>query len=176
MPPRTRKTATTEQTDAATADISTSGVAAEPAPEQTTEGTASASDETENKAASATDIETKVPDVAPLEPPAARLEPAPDSDTLTTAQQLLPANLEGQIVDDATGEIPSDPDGVFVTVGLYGERARCTVRLVENVGIGVYKTPTTRLLVPVGAELKTSQADRIVTRLREQLDAASAAE
>jgi hypothetical protein len=176
VPPRTRKTASTEQTDTAPADTSTSDTATEPASEQATEGTTLLSDQTENKAAPAADVETKVPDVAPLEPPAAPPTPVPDPDTLTTAQQLLPADLEGQIVDDATGEIPPDPDGVFVTVGLYGERARCTFRVVETGGWGVNTPPTTRLLVPVGAELKTSQADRIVTHLREQLDTAPAAE
>ncbi|MFG3132871.1 hypothetical protein ACGFZU_34885 [Streptomyces tendae] len=169
VPPRTRKTATTEQADATATDTAPE---ASPAPAN---GSATA-DETENKAAPAADVETKVPDVAPLEPPAAPLEPAPDLDTLSTAQQLLPANLDGRIVDDATGEMPADPDSVFVTVGTYGERARSSVRLVEHAGIGVYQTPITRLLVAAGAELKRSQADRIVARLHEQRTVAAAAE
>ncbi|MER7497007.1 hypothetical protein ABT033_30980 [Streptomyces pharetrae] len=168
MPPRTRKTTTDEQTDSATAEATTETVAEAP-------DTAAAA-EPENKATPAADVETKVPDVAPLEPPAAPLEPAPDPDTLSTAQQLIPAKLDGRIVDDATGEMPTDPDGVFLTVGTYGERAQCTVRLVEHTGIGTYNTPITRLLVAAGSELKRSQADRIVARLREQLAQAAAAE
>lgn len=170
MPPRTRKTTTDDQTDSVTAEATTETVQNADAP------AAEATAEPENKAAPAADVETKVPDVAPLEPPAAPLEPAPDLDTLSTAQQLIPAKLDGRIVDDATGEMPTDPDGVFLTVGTYGERAQCTVRLVEHTGIGTYNTPITRLLVAAGAELKRSQADRIVARLREQLAQAAAAE
>ncbi|MYX26755.1 hypothetical protein GTY75_08740 [Streptomyces sp. SID8381] len=167
MPPRTRKTTTAEQNEdtAAAAESTSEPTAAEDA----------ASDVGGNKAAPVADVETKIPDVAPLEPPSAPPEPAPELDKLSTAQQLLPADLDGRIVDDATGEIP-DPDGVFITVGTYGERARCTVRLVEHTGIGVYKTPITRLLVAAGAELKKSQADRITARLRQQLATAAAAE
>ncbi|MFF9192663.1 hypothetical protein [Streptomyces rochei] len=171
MPPRTRKTATTEQTDTASADTIPE---TSPAPAAADDSTAV--DETENKAAPAVDVQTKVPDVAPLDPPTAPLEPAPDLDTLSTAEQLLPAKLDGRIVDDATGEMPTDPDSVFITVGTYGERARSSVRLIEHAGIGTYQTPITRLLVAAGAELKRSQADRIVARLHEQLNPAAAAE
>ncbi|WP_329317362.1 hypothetical protein OG723_44145 (plasmid) [Streptomyces sp. NBC_01278] len=128
----------------------------------------------ENKAV-ADSVETKIPDVAPLDPPA-KPAPVPERDPLTTAQQLLPAELGDRIVDDATGEPPADPEGVFVPVALHGSTLRCTVRLVEHVGLGPYRTPTTRLLVPVGAELKRDQATRVVARLREQLSPAPIAE
>lgn len=170
MPPRNRKTTPAEQSDSTAAEATAETV------QETGAADTAATPAPENKAAPVADVETKVPDVAPLEPPAAPLEPAPDLDTLSTAQQLLPAKLDGRIVDDATGEIPTDPDGVFLTVGTYGERAQCTVRLVEHTGIGTYNTPITRLLVAAGVELKRSQADRIVARLREQLDPAAAAE
>ncbi|MFI8265276.1 hypothetical protein [Streptomyces sp. NPDC085665] len=128
----------------------------------------------ENKAVPA-DVETKTPSVAPLEPPT-RPEPAPERDPLTTAQQLLPDELGDRIVDDATGQPPEDPDAVFVPVMPHGNTLRSTVRLVEHVGLGIYQSPTRRLLVPVGAELRRGQAARIIARLREQLDPASAAE
>ncbi|MFD9248387.1 hypothetical protein [Streptomyces bottropensis] len=110
--------------------------------------------------------ETKVPDVAPLEAPA-EPEPIPEPEFLTTAQQLLPATI-GEVVDEATGEPPADPDGVFVPVPPYGTTFRCTVRLIEHVGMGAYDTPATRLLVPVGAQLKRQQMEKVVTRLHAQ--------
>ncbi|MGW0562945.1 hypothetical protein ACWDZ4_20555 [Streptomyces sp. NPDC003016] len=123
----------------------------------------------------ADDTDTKIPDVAPLEPPA---EPAPEPvhEPLTTAQQLLPAQLGDRIVDDATGRPPTDPDTIFIPVMPYGSTMRCTVRLVEHVGLGTYRTPTTRLLVPVGAELKRAQAERIVAQLHAQTNTAHAGE
>ncbi|RSS97250.1 hypothetical protein EF903_01640 [Streptomyces sp. WAC05292] len=158
MPPRTRKTTSDD---------------AEPTPEiiPVTDETAEAP---ENKAVPAP-AETKIPDVAPLEPPA-EPEPLPERDPLTTAQQLLPAELGDRIVDDATGEPPADPDSVFVPVMPHGSTLRCTVRLIEHVGLGAYRTPTTRLLVPIGAELKRGQAARVVARLRDQLSPTPASE
>ncbi|MEU0857407.1 hypothetical protein ABZ352_18485 [Streptomyces griseofuscus] len=138
---------------------------------KTTEDPAPADEETvgmvEDKAVPA-DTETKTPDVAPLEPPT-EPDPLPEPAPLTTAQQLLPARLGDLIVDEATGHPPADPEGVFVTVQPYGSSVRCTVRLIEHVGMGAYNTPTTRLLVPAGAELRRDQAARIVARLRAQL-------
>ncbi|MEU6632827.1 hypothetical protein ABZ905_31775 [Streptomyces parvus] len=153
MPPRTRKTTSDETEEATTEDTATA-----------------APDVAENKAV-ADLTETKVPDVAPLEPPAAP-EPVPDPVPLTTAQQLLPAHMGDRIVDDATKEPPPDPDGVFVPVMPHGSSFRCTVRLIEHVGMGTYNTPTTRLLVPIGAELRRDQAERVLSRLRAQLTAA----
>lgn len=111
--------------------------------------------------------ETKAPDVAPLEPPS-EPEPVPEPEPLTTAQQLLPAKLGHLIVDEATDQAP-DPDAVFVPVQPHGSTFRCTVRLIEHVGMGAYNTPSKRLLVPVGAELRRHQAERIITDLRAQL-------
>ncbi|AWI32697.1 hypothetical protein [Streptomyces tirandamycinicus] len=125
---------------------------------------------TEDKAAPA-DTETKVPDVAPLEPPT-EPEPEPEPAPITTPQQLLPAQLADRIVDEATGELPADPDAVFVPVQPHGSSYRCTVRLIEHVGMGAYNTPASRLLVPVGAELQRHQAQRIIDRLRDQLHTA----
>ncbi|MER7759463.1 hypothetical protein [Streptomyces sp. NPDC097619] len=149
MPPRTRKTTSDdpEQTPET------------PVPEGTTEVP-------EDKAT--LPHETKLPEVAPLEPPPAP-EPLPEPDPLTTAQQLLPAQLGDRIVDDATGEPPPDPDTVFVPVLPHGNTLRCSVRLIEHVGLGPYRSPITRLLVPIGAELKRGQAARVVARLHEQL-------
>ncbi|MEU7228927.1 hypothetical protein [Streptomyces chrestomyceticus] len=122
---------------------------------------------TENKAATS-DTETKTPDVAPLEPPR-EPEPVPEPAPMTTAQQLLPAKLGDLIVDEATGQPPANPDGVFVAVQPRGARFRSTVRLIEHVGMGAYNTPATRLLVPAGGELSRYQADRVIARLRAQL-------
>ncbi|MFF4188097.1 hypothetical protein ACFYZ9_33375 [Streptomyces sp. NPDC001691] len=109
----------------------------------------------------------KQPDVAPLEPPAQR-EPEPDAEPIRNPQQIIPEGLDGSIVDDATGKPPAEIDTVFEAVTPYGNALRCTVRLVEHVGLGTYRTPTTRLLVPAGAELDPVNAQRIVTRLRAQ--------
>lgn len=167
MPPRTRKT-TSDDTEAATPEATA-------AEDTTTEATEPAMPEiVEDKAAPA-DTETKIPDVAPLEPPHVP-EPIPEPVPLTTAQQLLPAKMGDHIVDDATGEPPTDPDGVFVPVQPHGNSLRCTVRLVEHVGMGAYNTPTARLLVPVGAELRRDQAERVVARLRAQLSASADSE
>ncbi|WP_330335720.1 hypothetical protein OHS33_38730 (plasmid) [Streptomyces sp. NBC_00536] len=161
MPPRTRKTTSED-------------VEETPEAAPTTEPTVEAPEAPENKAVSV-EVETKTPIVAPLEPPA-EPEPVPERDPLTTAQQLLPAELGDRIVDDATGLPPADPDSVFVPVMPHGSTLRCTVRLVEHVGLGTYRTPTTRLLVPIGAELKRGQVARVVARLHEQLNPPSAAE
>ncbi|MGA5411569.1 hypothetical protein ACPCSC_30480 [Streptomyces lavendulocolor] len=156
--PRTRKTAAADTED----KIPDAAEINEPA------------EAAENKAATAdTEIktpeaeETKAPDVAPLEPPA-EPEPIPEPEFLTTAQQLLPATI-GNVVDEATGEPPADPDAVFVPVPPYGTTFRCTARLIEHVGMGAYDTPATRLLVPVGAQLKRQQMEKVVARLRAQL-------
>ncbi|WP_030372334.1 hypothetical protein [Streptomyces rimosus] len=122
----------------------------------------------EGKATAPAATETKTPDVAPLEPPS-EPEPVPEPAPMTTAQQLLPAKLGHQIVDEATGQPPADPDGVFIPVQPHGNRFRCTVRLIEHVGMGAYNTPATRLLVPAGGELSRYQADRVIARLRSQL-------
>lgn len=162
MPPRTRKT-TSDDAEAATSEETN-------VEDATSEATEPALPEiVEDKAAPA-DTETKIPDVAPLEPPRTP-EPVPEPVPLTTAQQLLPAKMGDRIVDDATGEPPTDPDGVFVPVMPHGSSLRCTVRLVEHVGMGAYNTPTARLLVPAGAELRRDQVERVVARLRAQLSA-----
>jgi hypothetical protein len=124
-------------------------------------------DPTENKAVTE-DTEIKAPDVAPLEPPPPPVEPAkPESPV--GPEGLMPAELGDRIVDEATGEPPTDPDTVFEELPPYGYMCRSLVRLVEHVGMGAYRTPTTRLLVPAGADLKREDADRIVARLREQI-------
>ncbi|MFC8537982.1 hypothetical protein ACFUJY_29280 [Streptomyces sp. NPDC057249] len=159
-PPRTRKTTT--------ADIEETT----PGPAETTEPTEApenktAATQTETKTPEL--AETKTPDVAPLEPPA-EPEPAPEPDQLTTARQLLPAQITGLIVDAATGQAPPDPDAVFVQVQPpHGNTFRCTARLIEHFGMGTYNTPATRLLVPIGADLKRGQMERVVARLRSQL-------
>ncbi|MFD4933414.1 hypothetical protein [Streptomyces virginiae] len=171
MPPRTRKT-TSEDTES-TPELQATEPS-EPLDVVETPEAVPPPEAAENKAVSAA-VETKTPIVAPLEPPA-EPEPVPERDPLTTAQQLLPAELGDRIVDDATGLPPTDPDGVFVPVMPHGGTVRCTVRLVEHVGLGIYRSPTVRLLVPIGAELKRGQAARVVARLREQLSPAPAAE
>ncbi len=121
---------------------------------------------TENKAI-ADETESKVPEVAPLEPPA-KEEPAASPEAIRGPQELIPAELSEYIADDATGRPPADPDAVFVPVNPYGSSLRSTVRLVERVGLGIYRTPTTRLLVPAGAELTRAAAERIIARLHQQ--------
>ncbi|MFJ5143052.1 hypothetical protein [Streptomyces sp. NPDC088707] len=159
--PRTRKTTSdTEEKIPATT------VGTEPA--DATEDKAAPGD-TETNIPEA--VETKAPDVAPLEPPT-DLEPIPEPELLTTAQQLLPATIGDRVEDEATGQPPTDPDAVFVPVPPYGTTFRCTVRLIEHVGMGAYNTPATRLLVPVGAQLKRQQMERVVARLHAQLAAA----
>ncbi|MGW7090099.1 hypothetical protein ACWGH2_42320 [Streptomyces sp. NPDC054871] len=163
MPPRTRKT-TSDDTDVPASEAATAPEATEsPMPEIV-----------EDKAAPA-ESETTIPDVAPLDPPRTP-DPIPEPVPLTTAQQLLPAKMGDHIVDDATGEPPSDPDGVFVPVRPQGSTLRCTVRLVEHVGMGAYNTPTARLLVPIGAELRRDQAERVLNRLRAQLSGSADSE
>ena len=107
------------------------------------------------------------PDVAPLEPPAPR-EPEPEPEPVRNPQQILPEGLDGTIVDDATGQPPADIESVFTPITPYGNALRCTLRLVEHVGLGTYRTPTTRLLVPAGADLDPANAQRILARLRAQ--------
>ncbi|MFD7763566.1 hypothetical protein [Streptomyces microflavus] len=158
MPPRTRKT--------------TSDDAAEGTPvEDLTEGSPAVTLEAAEDKALSDLTETKIPEVAPLEPPAVP-DPIPDPVPLTTAQQLLPATMGDRIVDDATQKLPPNPDSVFVPVMPHGSSFLCTVRLVEHVGMGAYNTPTARLLVPIGAELRRDQAQRVLSRLRAQLAAA----
>ncbi|MER5482651.1 hypothetical protein ABT024_05455 [Streptomyces sp. NPDC002812] len=120
----------------------------------------------ENKAVSA-ETETKTPDVAPLEPPIEFLPP-PTPEPVGGPHQLIPAELGEYIVDDATGRPPQDPDTVFFPVNPHGTALRSTVRLIEHVGLGTYRTPTTRLLVPAGAEVRRPEAERIVAQLRAQ--------
>ncbi|MFI9052530.1 hypothetical protein [Streptomyces sp. NPDC053427] len=168
MPPRTRKT-TLDDTEVASSEAA--------APEDATSDATTEPEMpeiAEDKAAPA-DTETKIPDVAPLEPPRTP-EPIPERVPLTTAQQLLPAKMGDRIVDDATGEPPTDPEGVFIPVMPHGGSQRCTVRLVEHVGMGAYNTPTARLLVPIGAELRRDQAERVLARLRAQLSTSSDSE
>ncbi|MGW0757169.1 hypothetical protein ACWD1Y_11875 [Streptomyces sp. NPDC002814] len=158
-PPRTRKTSAADTEDKIPDAVDTT----EPA--EAAEDKAATAD-TETKTPEA--VDTKAPDVAPLEPPA-EPEPIPEPELLTTAQQLLPATIGDRVVDEATGEPPADPDAVFVPVPPYGATFRCTVRLIEHVGMGAYNTPATRLLVPVGAQLKRQQKEKVVARLRAQL-------
>lgn len=156
-PPRTRKTTATDTEEKVPDTTET----VEPPEDKT------ALIETETKTPETG--ETKTPDVAPLEPPA-EPEPLPEPDPMTTAQQLLPAKIGDHVVDEATGEAPADPDAVFVQVQPpHGNTFRCTARLIEHVGMGAYNTPATRLLVPVGAELKRGQMERVVARLHAQL-------
>lgn len=157
---RTRKTAAEPAEDKAVADGIEPG--ADPAEDK------AVSDAVEIGAVPAEGTETKAPDVAPLEPPAPPVEPA-EPETPVGPDGLMPAELGDRIVDEATGQAPTDPDTVFEVLPPYGYLCRSRVRLVEHVGMGAYRTPTTRLLVPVGAELKRDDADRIVARLREQL-------
>lgn len=161
-PPRTRKT-----TDAEEKIPETVGTA-EPA-ESAEDKTAAVDTETKTPEA----VETKTPNVAPLEPPV-EPEPRPEPEPMTTAQQLLPARIGDHIVEEATGEAPVDPDAVFVQVQPpHGNTFRCTARLIEHVGMGAYNTPATRLLVPIGAELKRGQMERVVARLHAQLVSAA---
>ncbi|AXI91315.1 hypothetical protein SAM9427_36705 (plasmid) [Streptomyces sp. ETH9427] len=121
----------------------------------------------EDKAVPDGTVETKTPDVAPLEPPDVP-EPPKAPDTPVGPEGLVPAQLGDRIVDEATGEAPADLDGLFESLPPYGYMVRSRVRLVEHVGMGTYRTPTSRLLVPAGADLKREDADRILARLREQ--------
>ncbi|PRH78866.1 hypothetical protein C6N75_12740 [Streptomyces solincola] len=163
-PPRARKTTTTDA-DTGTEEKTPDTVEA-PEPAEAAENKTAA---VETEAKTPEPAETKVPDVAPLEPPA-EPEPLPEPDPMTTAQQLLPAQISDHIVDEATGKAPADPDAVFVHVQPpHGNTFRCTARLIEHVGMGAYNTPATRLLVPIGAELKRGQMERVVARLRAQL-------
>ncbi|MEU9397452.1 hypothetical protein AB0D86_46680 [Streptomyces sp. NPDC048324] len=86
------------------------------------DGTAAADDtatedkalpETETTAASAEDkaapaVTEAIPEVAPLEPPTPRLEPA--SEKPVGPEAIVPAQIGDRIVDEATGEKPTDPD------------------------------------------------------------------
>ncbi|MEU5181145.1 hypothetical protein AB0G49_13945 [Streptomyces longwoodensis] len=142
--------------------------AADPAQDKAVpESTEAAVAAAEDKAVLA-DTETKVPEVAPLEPPNPPAPPA--APTIPVGPEgLVPAQLGDRIVDEATGEAPADPDEVFEQLPPYGYICRSRVRLVEHVGMGAYKTPTTRLLVPAGADLRREDAERIVARLHAQL-------
>ncbi|MEW1657832.1 hypothetical protein [Streptomyces sp. NPDC093707] len=173
MPPRARKN--TDQADDTAAHDTDTTAAADSAALAEPGLPPAAKADAENKAAADADVETKIPDVTPLEPPTPPVSPAPERAPLTTAQQVLPADLNGTIVDETTGLMP-DPEGVFVLVEPFKDRYRCTVRLVEHVGMGVYQTPTAVLRAPVGAEFTAAQAHRIITKLREQVTAAAAAE
>ncbi|MFE1270640.1 hypothetical protein [Streptomyces sp. NPDC058758] len=157
--PRTRKT--TADTDAENKAI---------APEDTTEETAEdkAVAEAPETKSPALDSPT-APEVAPLEPPAAT--PPPAKEEIRNSQQILPAHISNAIVDDATGLPPADLDNLFQPVAVpYGSGLRATCRLVEHVGMGAYNTPTTRLLIPAGAEIAPADAQRILDRLRTQAD------
>jgi hypothetical protein len=173
--PRTRKTTpATENKTAAAPDTVEPDTENKATVEPDTENKATAESDTENKATvetPETESGPQPPDVAPLEPPAPPQRPVVE--TIRNAQQVLPAQLGDTIVDEATGAFPTDPDAVFVPVthAPYGNVLRCTVRLIENIGMGPYRTPSTRLLVPAGAEMPRPEADRIVTRLRAQLAA-----
>lgn len=158
-------TAAAEDTAAAAPADDTAAAAAEDKAVPETETTAAPA---EDKAAPAV-TETKVPEVAPLEPPAPRPEPAAPEKAVGP-EAIVPAKIGDRIVDEATGEMPTDPDEVFEELPPFGHLCRSRVRLIEHVGMGAYATPTTRLLVPAGADLRREDAERIITRLREQLD------
>jgi hypothetical protein len=157
---RTRKTAAEPAEDKAVSD----GIEPGAAPDENK----AVSDAVETGAAPAEGTESKAPDVAPLEAPAPPAEPT-EPEKPIGPDGLVPAQLGDVIVDEATGQAPTNPDDVFEVLPPYGYLYRSRVRLVEHVGMGAYNTPTTRLLVPVGAELKREDAERIVARLREQL-------
>jgi hypothetical protein len=124
--------------------------------------------EIENKAVSAAEVETKAPEVAPLEaPPAPTRATAPPKPVGPDA--LLPAEIGDCIVDELTGLAPTDPDGVFEPVPPYGNVWRSTKRLIEHISMGPYRTPASRLLLSVGAEVQRQDAEHIVATLRAQL-------
>jgi hypothetical protein len=124
--------------------------------------------EIENKAISAEEIETKAPEVAPLEaPPAPTRATAPPKPVGPDA--LLPAEIGDCIVDELTGLAPTDPDAVFEPVPPYGNVWRSTKRLIEHISMGPYRTPASRLLLSVGAEVQRQDAEHIVATLRAQL-------
>ncbi|MEU9925151.1 hypothetical protein AB0H51_28350 [Streptomyces griseoluteus] len=160
MAARTRKPAA-DPADAAAAPAEDKAVT-----DETEAGTPAAA---EDKAVTA-DTETKTPEVAPLDPPPAPQAPTTHEDPIGP-DGLMPAELGDCIVDEATGQKPTDPATVFELLPPFGHLCRSRVRLIEYVGMGAYKTPTTRLLVPAGADLRREDAERIIARLREQLDA-----
>ncbi|MER7937933.1 MULTISPECIES: hypothetical protein [unclassified Streptomyces] len=169
MPTRGRKPA-----DAAAADETIAAAVPAIAVEETgpvpTENKTADTDEVEEAGPAPAETKARTqapPDVAPLEPPA---PPQVATTPITPGPEgTVPAQLDGRIVDEATGEMPSAPEEVFEALPPYGYLCRSRVRLIEHVGMGTYGTPSTRLLVPAGADVRREDADRITARLREQL-------
>ncbi|MDI3407678.1 hypothetical protein [Streptomyces cavernicola] len=130
--------------------------------------------------AEATDVDAQEPDTTPAAPDAAPLEPphvneapeAPASSPYVTPTEVIPdeENLSDVILDDATGQPPTDVDGVFVPLTPFGSTLQCTVRLVERTFLGPHRNPVTRLLQPKGAVV----SEGIAARVRERLDAQAA--
>lgn len=113
------------------------------------------------------------PDVAPLEPP--RVEEAPEAPApspYVAPTEVIPddENLADVILDDATGEPPTDVNAVFVPLTPFGSTLTCTVRLVERTFLGPHRNPVTRLLQPKGAVV----SEGIAARIRERLDTQAA--
>jgi hypothetical protein len=112
------------------------------------------------------------PDVAPLEPPGAPTPP-PEPEPVPHPVQIIPEHLADLIVDDATGEPPTDVEAVFQPVLDSGSVYVCTLRLVEHANVGPYESQIVRLLLPIGAQVQHAKVERVKARLRAQLNAAA---
>lgn len=100
---------------------------------------------------------------APLAAPEGRPYAGPgpiDRPKVADAGVALTAAAAGDVVDEATGETP-DLDSLFVPVYEHGTVMRCTKRLIEKTSgsSGV-------LLLPIGAQVSTVQAEQMKARIR----------
>ncbi|MFD3514906.1 hypothetical protein [Streptomyces sp. NPDC058657] len=139
------------------------------APTENTEGETATSEPTTPDTAT----RPTAPEAAPLEPPHVDEAPEPPAPSpYVTPTEVIPddANLSDVILDDATGEPPTDIDRVFVPLTPFGSTLQCTVRLVERTFLGPHHSPVTRLLQPKGAVVSES----IAARIRERLTAGAA--
>ncbi|MER5301309.1 hypothetical protein ABT039_17805 [Streptomyces lasiicapitis] len=138
--------------------------AAKAAPEDTPPEASAKEAATEDSAATA-------PDSAPLEPPHVDEAPEPPAPSpYVTPTEVIPdeENLSDVILDDVTGQPPTDVDTVFVPLTPFGSTLQCTVRLVERTFLGPHRNPVTRLLQPKGAVVSEGIAARIRDRLTAQ--------
>ncbi|WP_406153232.1 hypothetical protein OG217_05815 [Streptomyces sp. NBC_01023] len=120
-----------------------------------------------------TDSAPTAPEAAPLEPPHVDEAPEPPAPPLyVTPTEVIPdeENLADVILDDATGQPPTNLDEVFVPLTPFGSTLQCTIRLIERTFLGPHHNPVTRLLQPKGAVV----SENIAARIRERLDAQAA--
>jgi hypothetical protein len=137
---------------------------AEPAAEPEQSDEAPAAPESDAPTASA---------AAPLDAPPAHEPPAAPVATALAPAEVLPSSLHSavDVVDDATGLPPEDPDALFEPLTPLGNIVVSRARLLERV-VDPYGRESMRLLVARDMELGVVAASRIVDRVRAQAPAA----